>query len=270
MENELRIILGVIGAAIIGWVIFDAWRRNQAKTNLQDQFEPIDDTTNSNDYDDISEVRVSSAKPISSEKIVTTKAKEEAVRDKVEPVKTTSNELHTSREDRIGFGSDSMDESVGTPRKVKLETKQPEQPELIFSLTLLAGTEEGIAGQELLRALVEKGCRFGEMNIFHRFKSAQNIGEKYFSVANAFNPGTFDIDTMSENVFKGITFFMTIPSSVEPEVAYKTMVETIRALKTEFNGQIKDGNRSVFTEQTYQHELEQIKEYKRKYLTKTH
>ncbi|NVJ61108.1 MAG: cell division protein ZipA [Gammaproteobacteria bacterium] len=142
------------------------------------------------------------------------------------------------------------------------------EPELIFSLTLLANDDNAFHGQELLSQLIENGCRFGDMNIFHRFKAANSTKNKYFSVANAFNPGVFDLDNMQNESFKGISFFMGVPGPAEPEVAYKAMVEAARGIKKQLGGKIMDSRRSVFTEQTYQHDLEQINEYRRKTLTK--
>ncbi len=143
-----------------------------------------------------------------------------------------------------------------------------QEPELIFSLTLVCDPEQLFSGSEILAALVEHGCRYGDMNIFHRFESAQATHRKLFSVANAFNPGTFHIDTMGQEDFKGISFFMGVPGSYQPENAYETMVNTARSLQERVGGKLMDSSRSVFTEQTHQHELEKIKDYKRKMLVK--
>ena len=82
------------------------------------------------------------------------------------------------------------------------------------------------------------------------------------------NPGTFDMNSMESTRYKGMTFFMTVPGYDDPELAYRAMVETVRFLQQQLAGQIIDGSRSVFTEQTFQHELEKIKEYQRRALAR--
>lgn len=257
MEWELRIILGIIGLIIIGVVAFDAWRRvrNGKSKGLDLSGLPDEDFRDREgfDRDGIGEVRV---------------------------IKKTPRETHSETSETID--NNRVDEPIIASRDDRLiledqdslSTENEEEeysgdPELIFSLTLV-NQEQPYKGAELLQQLIEKGCRFGEMDIFHRFKSAQNNKQKFFSVANAFKPGVFDLDTMNNENFAGISFFMGVPGAYEPETAYQTMVQTAREMKKELGGKLIDSSRSVFTEQTFQHELEKIKEYKRRKLTKVH
>lgn len=254
MEWELRIILGIIGLIIIGVVAYDAWRRarkNKAK-GLDLSGIPGEDYRDGEgfDRDGIGEVRV---------------IKKETAES------PSDNEGDTEQEETIIA---SRDERLLVEENESITTNDDEEeyagePELIFSLTLV-NKEQPYKGAELLQLLIEKGCRFGDMDIFHRYKSAQNSKQKYFSIANAFKPGVFDLDTMNTEEFAGISFFMGVPGAYEPEIAYQTMVQTAREMKKELGGKLMDSSRSVFTEQTFQHELEKIKEYKRKKLTKVH
>ena len=184
-----------------------------------------------------------------------------------EPQLDDDDTLVAKRDDFIA--EDSLeDEAISTSEDTDADDEAVE-PELIFSLTLLAEEENAFHGQQLLSQLIENGCRFGDMNIFHRYKVSNSTKNKYFSVANAFNPGVFDLDNMQNESYKGISFFMGVPGPAEPDVAYRAMVEAARGIKKALGGKIMDSRRSVFTEQTYQHELEQINEYRRKTLTKS-
>ncbi len=254
MEWQLRIILGIIGVVIIGIVAYDGWRRNRKKKAARMELsglkvDPESRDSAGFDMDGIGEVRVKSL-------------------DETEMPIDQDNQLDdnehiiATRDDKIV-----IDKSNAISSDEEDVVDPDVEPELIFSVTLLA-PDEAYSGEALLQALVERGCRHGDMDIFHRYKSPQETRLKYFSVANAFQPGTFDLNNMPSEMFKGISFFMGVPGSAEPEIAYQTMVETARAIKGSLGGKLMDSSRSVFTEQTRQHEIEQIKEYKRRNLTK--
>lgn len=306
MEWELRIILGIIGAAIIGYVAFDGWRRSQkakqARQEIKDLVNVDQDARDRQgfDYLGVSEPRTikqSSAdqhdienstseldKASFEESALDTKADQSTdvlSANKADQIVITEDDVITA--DRHSLSTDGEEHLTAEPlvkssNKSNNKTQQSsnkeadsaahQEPELIFSLTLLS-QETPFNGDALLQRFIELGCRFGDMNIFHCCKTPGNDNEKYFSVANAFNPGVFDLDNMSQESFKGVSFFMGIPGAYEPETAYTKMVETARTLQKEFGGKLMDSSRSVFTEQTYQHEKEQINDYKRKSLTRS-
>jgi len=265
MEWQLRIILGIIGAIIIGLVAFDGLRRNRrkkGKTTPLPKIDPEQRDREGFDFTGVGEARVISSDPSLAETVRYEQGMPEKDLSKGQMTASGDDDLHITA---------SRDESFQAEEPLTIDRDEElypdsDEPELIFSLTLV--NEEAFNGQELLSALVENGCRFGEMNIFHRFKSAKEPKQKLFSIANAFNPGVFDLDTMPNEAFKGISFFMGVPGGTEPEFAYKTMVETARQLKSSIGGKLMDSSRSVFTDQTYHHELEKINDYKRRKLAK--
>ena len=299
MEWELRIILGIIGAVIIGYVAFDGWRRSQkakqARQEIKDLVNVDQDARDRQgfDYLGVSEPRTikqSSANEQDSDNsaseidnasvrpsVSNTNADQSSDKlsaNKAEQIVITEDDAITADRHTMSSGGEEhltaepLVKSSDKSSSKHTDTVTHQEPELIFSLTLLS-QETPFNGDALLQRLIEFGCRFGDMNIFHCCKTPGNDSEKYFSVANAFNPGVFDLDNMSQESFKGVSFFMGIPGAYEPEVAYKKMVETARALQKEFGGKLMDSSRSVFTEQTYQHEKEQINDYKRKSLTRS-
>lgn len=267
MEWQLRIILGVIGVIIIALVAFDGFRRSKKRkhgVNLP-KMDPEQRDHEGFDYTGVGEVRVVSHDDPS---LAETVRYERGIPESEQVADASDDDLHITASREDGFAAN---EPISTHDEADdyddSSFDESAEPELIFSLTLVNDAEM-FNGQELLSALIETGCRFGDMNIFHRFKSAQQPQQKLFSIANAFNPGVFDLDTMPNEHFKGISFFMGVPGGTEPENAYQTMVATARQIKQALGGKLMDSSRSVFTEQTFGHELERIKEYKRKKLTK--
>ena len=93
---------------------------------------------------------------------------------------------------------------------------------------LIARRPDRFDGQAMLRLLLESGLRYGDMHIFHRHRETAGQERLEFSVANAVEPGTFDIDTMEEEQFAGITFFMKLPGPGEPLGALDRMLSVGR------------------------------------------
>ncbi len=117
----------------------------------------------------------------------------------------------------------------------------------------------GFVGSELLRCMLQYGLRFGEMSIFHRHESPSGRGEILFSMAQAVEPGTFDIDEMDRSLIPGVTFFMQLPGHKDL-IAYDLMVDTARRLANELGGELLDNaSEPVTTEQLDQWRSEIVK-----------
>ena len=99
------------------------------------------------------------------------------------------------------------------------------------------------------------------MHIFHRHRDVDGREQLEFSVANAVEPGTFDIDTMEDEQFAGITFFMKLPGPRDPLASLERMLTAGRRLAEGMNGDLKDEQHSVLTPQTMEHLRQRVQEF---------
>ena len=128
----------------------------------------------------------------------------------------------------------------------------------IIVLNVLTDSER-IKGQELLEFLMENEMSYGEMEIFHKL---DNQGEVLFSLANAIEPGTFDLSDIDEFEIQGVTLFMQIDGANQAERIFDEMLELARKISGKFSSQIFDGTRSALTQQTIGHIRQNIREMK--------
>ena len=137
-------------------------------------------------------------------------------------------------------------------------SKEAEDIRDIIVLNVLTDSER-IKGQELLEFLMENEMSYGEMEIFHKL---DNQGEVLFSLANAIEPGTFDLSDIEEFEIQGVTLFMQIDGANQAERIFDDMLELARKISGKFSSQIFDGTRSALTQQTIGHIRQNIREMK--------
>lgn len=140
------------------------------------------------------------------------------------------------------------------------------EPELIFSLFVVAEKERPFQGAELIQTLVEQGMRHGDMDIFHRHAQANGRGAVQFSLANAFEPGIFDLKKVDDIETRGLALFMALPGPKKPMKAYELMIKTAQGITKELGGFVLDASKSTFSKQIESHHKEQIVEFERKQL----
>lgn len=134
----------------------------------------------------------------------------------------------------------------------------------VIVVHVMANRGEQFEGRGLLRQLLEKGLRFGEMNIFHRHQRVNGKDELQFSMANAVEPGTFDIDEMEKQQFRAVTFFLKLPGPSRPLEALELMLDTAEKLAGEMEGELRDEQHSVLTRQTGEHLRQRVQEFERR------
>lgn len=120
-------------------------------------------------------------------------------------------------------------------------------------------------GEDLLRAVLSYGLRFGDMSIFHRHEQPSGQGKVLFSMAKAVEPGTFDLESMTGEEIPGVSFFLGLPG-INSIVAYDVMVDTARRLATELHGDVLDENQQPLTRQLVEHYRERVQEFERRRL----
>lgn len=171
----------------------------------------------------------------------------------------------------INFNALPDDESPPNSRVAVDESVQPEQksahqPSEVLILYVLLPENREINGPDLLSALLPLGFKYGDMDIFHRHLDSAGSGDVLFSLANMFNPGTFDLEQIDKISTRGLSLFMTLPGPGEPLQNFNLMHNAAKKLAEEFGGQVLDGQRSVLTVQTVRHYVDKIREFQRQQL----
>lgn len=160
--------------------------------------------------------------------------------------------------------SDPSDDAESEPDPVPDESPNTEAqaPEEVVALHV----KGPVQGAVLLQMMTELGCKFGELGIFHRYETTAGTGPMIFSVANMFNPGTFDLDNLEEFETEGVAFFLTLPMNFDGQQAFNMMLNAAKKLATEIpQGQVLDGQRQLLTRQSIHEARQRIREFERKH-----
>lgn len=120
------------------------------------------------------------------------------------------------------------------------------------------------AGPGLLALIQSHGLEFGDMNIFHAYGEEADANVQQFSMANAVEPGTFDLETFDDTEFFGFTFFLMMPGPSRPLVALNRMLDVVTSLAKALGADLEDEQRSVLTPQTMEHLRERVREFERR------
>ncbi len=163
---------------------------------------------------------------------------------------------------------DSLFESDTSVQKDRLEHARSDrkarehapEPEEVLVITVVA-KQQPLDGQTLLQVVLACGMRFGDMNLFHRFEEGVDKGAVQFSMANAVNPGTFDLEQMDQMTTPGVSFFMSMGEPADVKNAFECMLATAETVSKHLGGDLLDENRSVMRPQTKAHYRERIREY---------
>lgn len=141
--------------------------------------------------------------------------------------------------------------------------------EEVIVINIFAPEEQSFSGMELLQLILNCGMRYGEMDIFHRHEDGFDRGRVQFSMANAIEPGTFDLETMGENDCPGVSFFMGLPGPKNSMKAFDFMLETAQTLVRNLGGELRDERRTPMSDQTIAHCRQRIRDFERRRLMRT-
>ena len=279
MDWQIRIALIIVGAAVIAFIIYDFNRRKKDQIQKQRLIEKMRSSADQIDnlgfdYTGVGNVRKSSEKFTAGDSILNHDTSEHEQLNQSSELSyqqpdgndAVVDDFRVKQSTKIKPQKNKLSPTeqldLGVIDKQSVEVDLNKNPDLVFSLILKAKEGETFKGGDFLPILLSQGLRHGDMGIFHRHHG--QVGKKpvvLYSVANAINPGTFDIKNIQTFATPAFAFFMTVPGPIDPMMAYEGMVKTIKLLKKELGGQVLDESKSVFTEQTYQHHKDRLQEY---------
>ena len=136
----------------------------------------------------------------------------------------------------------------------------------VLAINVLARGNRRFNGSDLWAAFQRNGLTFGDMNIFHRLNPVTRTPQ--YSVANAIEPGTFDLSNMESMQTPGACLFLRLPGPSEPAAVFDDMLRVARDIEQSLDGELKDENFSVLTGQTEEHYRQRIAEFSRKRMSK--
>ena len=136
----------------------------------------------------------------------------------------------------------------------------------VLSLHVMAVPGRPIAGRRLLELLLQYGLRYGDMSIFHRHEHPAGQGKVLFSLAQAVEPGTFDILQMERQNVPGISLFMGLPGYKRLH-AFDLMVDTARRLAKELDADLLDDQAQPATSALFETWREEVIEAERQSLS---
>lgn len=272
MDWQIRIALIVVGVLIIGYIVFDYQRRKKEQKEKQQLIRQMRQTAEQVDSAGFDFTGVGSARKSESEPVLdnqndhSVKENDKEAFDN-DDIKNNSIKVETKKTSVSAKATVEKRKIKSAPTEqisldVSSQSTEITQPDLVFSLILRSQNEEGFLGRDFMPLLLSQGLRHGDMGIFHRHAGASGKpGPIMYSVANAIKPGTFELNNIETFQTPAFAFFMTVPGPNDPLSAYENMVKTVRLLKDELGGQILDDSKSVYTEQTHQHQVDKLREY---------
>jgi cell division protein ZipA len=137
-------------------------------------------------------------------------------------------------------------------------------PSLVLVTHVIPHDEEGFCGEDILYLVNSCDLRHGEKGIFHRFEQENGEGCIEFSMANSFNPGTFDPETLMHERIHGVSLFMSLPGPVKAMNAFESMTEMASVIARNLGGDVHDETHSIMALQTIEHNRQLVRDFVRK------
>ena len=159
----------------------------------------------------------------------------------------------------------SPEEALNKSSEVEDIRTESEESSVVV-LHLISDSGSSISGEKLVRALQKQNLKYGDMGIFHCLESKTN--KKIYSVANALEPGSFDLSDMSSFSTVGVTFFFTPDEHSEPIPAFDKMLEDVNLISKDLGCVLKDQYMSPFSGQGVEHLRQQVIDFARRSLAR--
>jgi cell division protein ZipA len=129
----------------------------------------------------------------------------------------------------------------------------------ILSLRLAIAPQR-IEGTKLQEALLAESLQHGKYGIFHRLHVDGSI---VFSVASMVEPGTFELEKMSETLYPGITMFTQLPGPVPGMHALNELIACARRLQANLGGTLQDERGVPLTVHRIERMRQEVREFER-------
>lgn len=120
--------------------------------------------------------------------------------------------------------------------------------DVIASLSIISLNQSGFNGRVIDQAAQRIGMEFGPMNIYHLKNTGHEGCRNYFSLANLYQPGEFDLKNISDFSTDGLTLFMNVPRTANPPITFEKMLDAAKSLCRMLGGELRDQQQRPLSE----------------------
>ena len=129
----------------------------------------------------------------------------------------------------------------------------------IYSLIIQAPKNKPYKGSEFIPLFLSQGLKFGDMDIFHRYKNiGKDPGQAIFSIANAVEPGTFDLTNIDSFSTPAFAIFSKFSGDADFANHYEKLVRTAEFFIKELDGKLLDESSCVYSKEIHQQRMNEI------------
>lgn len=253
--DSLRLILVIIGLVIVGGIYFKFRSSNDDLIyTLRKLFAPVTD-------------KIATAVPSSF-----SEPSEDAVLndDDLIPVLTPIDDVPDSSDfealSAVISGRDRFEEYTKQQEitfSAVEDTNETGPESLLIVLNIMSPKGHVFSGEGIHAVMTSAGLTHGEHKIYHYMHDNVAV----FSIANAIEPGFFELSQLQSISTPGLAIFMQLPGPTECRKALETLLEVSKRLAAALSGELCDENRSVLTQQTISHLKDKVETYRLKQQT---
>jgi cell division protein ZipA len=142
-----------------------------------------------------------------------------------------------------------QDDTVYEPEDDDIEPPPRIAVPAIIQFSLIAKTDEGFHGIDLINAFGIVGLEYGSLKIYERLDTNRLVD---FGVACMVEPGTFPNSELDTFYCPGLVFFMQPGALDDAQTVFDDFIDTIQLLAIELDGTILDHHRQPLTDATIQ------------------
>jgi hypothetical protein len=110
--------------------------------------------------------------------------------------------------------------------------------DVLVIVNIAAQEGSKFAGDDIKRIAKRSHMQIGEMGMFHFLDS--RTGYSHFTMANRFEPGSFDPTSLETFSTRGLTLFMSIPRVSDPIAVFDEMIAVAQYSASELAGELRD------------------------------
>lgn len=137
------------------------------------------------------------------------------------------------------------DEALQMARKLDAFCKEFD---VVASFNILANGPVGFMGLDISSAMSQLDMHLGPRKVFNKYPGHNQRAFPCYSLANLYDPGTFEASSMQRFVTKGLTLFMQIPCVRNPAKVFEQMAKDAMKLCNTLDGKLLDQDNKPLTQ----------------------